>query len=77
MEKYVFFKTANYTGFVDKDSFLSYCFENELTPLVYSIVECTQDAIEELFTIMEDDEFMFWEIIDEEIENNFLTFYSN
>ena len=74
---YIFYQTNKAVWLCEKEQYWRYCYEKEITPYRFALVKCTQEWIEELFSILACNKQQFIDIVKEELNRNFLTVYQN
>ena len=76
LEKLIIYESDGWVGFCRYKDWERYRYENQITPKRMSLITATQDCIETLFDLADNDKEQFIEIIREELSTA-LTLYSN
>lgn len=77
MDRYTFFQTNKTVGIVPNTERNQFQFDKELSPIRTVITEVSEQAIETLMDMYTQDIELFVEVIQEELNSNFLTTYHN
>lgn len=72
MNKYIVFMSNKNYGIISADEYWRYCYENEITPILYTVITCSCQWIYEILRLCRDDKETFIEVIKEEMSNNLL-----
>ena len=74
---YVFYQTNKAVWLCPASNWMEYIYYTEIHPTRLAIVKCTQEWIEQLFSILACDKKEFCEILIEELNRNNSTLYMN
>lgn len=77
MEKFVFYNTQHTAWVCNIKNREKYRYENNIKPIVISIMECTEEYMVLLKDALEYDKQTFVDMIKDEIEKQPLSIYSN
>jgi len=67
LDKYIFFQTQHHVWFCDIKNWNEYQYEYNLQPIEFSILECTDEYIDSLLDVMQQDQSAFIDRIKSEM----------
>ena len=77
MNKYMFYQTQKTVGMCPLDKREKYSYKKKITPIRYAMLEITTEAIDMLLELFIENQNQFTTIINDELDWNFNTLYSN
>lgn len=77
MNKYIIYQTDKWVGIVNKEQREEFSYENEIIPIRMLMCDITKEAIDLLMEMLEQDNDLFADTIQEELNKNDFTLCMN